>query len=213
MTLFKLAAYAWFISLLLLQGCASVPMASEQADRARKVFSPPTEGAVGLYIYRNSVIGQSIKQSVYLNGKEIGQTANKVYIYVEVAPGQHVLSTESEFGNNDLKISTLSGRLYFIEQVMKMGLFSGSSTLLQVGESEGQRAVRQCALALGNKPSTQMQQGKADSQSSERDIEPSPATPPARTYSREEPRVEEDDDNSKSVACDPRHRHLFFDCE
>ena len=83
---------------VLLSGCASVPMASKDLDKSAKAFTEPPHDRSGLYVYRDSFGGQALKKMVSIDGKAIGQTANKVYFYREIMPGAHTLSTESEFG-------------------------------------------------------------------------------------------------------------------
>lgn len=53
----------------LITGCASVPMASADRDAQLKRFSPPAGNNSGLYVYRNSFIGQALKKTVYLDKK------------------------------------------------------------------------------------------------------------------------------------------------
>ncbi|GLP95151.1 DUF2846 domain-containing protein [Paraferrimonas sedimenticola] len=131
----------------LMTGCASVPMASKDMDVASKQFNPPSDGKAGLYVYRNSFVGQALKKNVFLDGKMIGESANKVYFYQEIDAGKHTLSTESEFGDNAVSFDANPGQNYFFEQYIKMGVFVGGANLKQVEEAEGKAAVRQCRLA------------------------------------------------------------------
>lgn len=132
---------------LLLSACASVPMAPPDVDMQKKAFSPPTEGVAGIYIYRNSNIGGALAKSVYIDGKLIGETAPMVYFYKQVNAGQHKLSTESEFGENDLVLDTEAGKNYFVHQYMKFGLLVGGAGLEAVSEEEGKKGVLECKLA------------------------------------------------------------------
>ena len=97
-------------ALLLLGGCASVPMAPKEQDALRKAFPVPSDGMSGIYIFRDSSFGAALKKTIYIDKKPIGETAPNTYFYHEVAAGQHTLSTESEFSENDLKIDTVIGR-------------------------------------------------------------------------------------------------------
>ena len=135
--------------LAVLTGCASVPMASAEQNAASKSFATPTADHAGLYVYRDSFVGKALKKSVFLDGVEIGETANKVYLHRLISLGSHTLSTESEFGNNDVKFVADSGRNYFFEQSMKMGVFSGGASLTAVFEADGKRAVLDCEEAAG----------------------------------------------------------------
>ncbi len=134
----------------LITGCASVPMASVDEDNARKQFDAPPPGSSGIYIYRNTNLGGALKKDVYLNGKLIGETGPMTYFYTRVKSGQQVLSTESEFSNNDLTIQTESGKNYFVNQYIKMGLFVGGAGLETVPEKEGRNGVLECKLAKSN---------------------------------------------------------------
>ena len=135
------------VLLVYMAGCATVPMAPTADDQLRKQFSAPSEGKSGLYIYRNSNFGSALKKMLYLDEQEIGETAPMTYFYREVSPGQHKLSTQSEFGKNDLIIKTDQGMNYFVRQYIKMGVFVGGSNLELVQEEEGKKGVSECNLA------------------------------------------------------------------
>ena len=130
-----------------LAGCATVPMAPTADDQLRKQFSAPSEGTAGLYIYRNSNFGGALTKQLSLDGQLIGATAPMTYFYREVSPGQHTLSTQSEFSDNDLIIKTDQGMYYFVRQYIKMGVFVGGANLELVPEEEGKKGVSECNLA------------------------------------------------------------------
>lgn len=132
---------------LLASGCASVPMATDNRNAELQTFAAPPAGKAGLYVYRNSVVGQGIKRAVYLDGQLLGQTANKVYFYRELEPGRHELSTQSEFGSNDVAFNAQAGKHYFARQVIKVGLLSGRAGIEMVSEEEGRRNVLASRLA------------------------------------------------------------------
>jgi hypothetical protein len=138
---------AVIISVSLLIGCASVPMAPMEQDSALKAFSPPAADKAGLYIYRNCAIGKAVKKNVYVDGVLLGETANKVYFYKEITPGQHQISTESEFSENAITFQAVGGKNYFAEQYIKMGVFVGGANVKMVSEEEGMGEVRKCGLA------------------------------------------------------------------
>ena len=143
---------AWvLLAATYLTGCASVPMDSPEQDILMKEFAAPENGNAGLYIYRNSNFGGALKKNLYIDKEFIGESAPMTYFYQEVGPGEHTLSTESEFSDNDLKIQVESGQNYFVRQYIKMGLFVGGANLERVPESEGQSGVRECKLANSRK--------------------------------------------------------------
>lgn len=130
----------------LVTGCASVPMAPVEADTALKQFSSPSAGKAGLYIYRNSMAGQSLKKTVFFDGKLVGETANKVYFYKQITPGKHTLSTESEFSDNSTVLNAVAGKNHFFEQEIKLGMFVGGAKLTPVDEKTGMQNIKQCRL-------------------------------------------------------------------
>jgi hypothetical protein len=130
-----------------LTGCATVPMAPTADDQLRKEFSAPAEGKSGLYIYRNSHLGAALTKVIYIDEQIVGATAPMTYFYKDIPPGQHTLSTQSEFSNNDLIITAEPGLNYYVRQYMKMGVFVGGANLELVSEEEGRKGVSECKLA------------------------------------------------------------------
>jgi hypothetical protein len=135
------------ISSLHLTGCASVPMASVDTDKAKKEFSQPSDGKAGLYIYRNSSFGAALKKTISIDGSIIGESAPNTYFYKELEPGMHEVATESEFSDNKISIEFKKGVNYFIQQYIKFGAFVGGAGLKEVTEVEGKKGVLECKLA------------------------------------------------------------------
>ncbi|WP_027909480.1 DUF2846 domain-containing protein [Pseudomonas sp. URMO17WK12:I4] len=144
----KLMLGSALLASLVLTGCSSVPMAPAEQDASMKQFSAPAADKAGLYIYRNSFTGKTLKKSVSLDGKVLGETANKVYFYKEITPGQHVLSTESEFGENAVTFQAQAGKNYFARQYIKMGVLVGGAGIEMVDDAEGMKGVRDSKLAI-----------------------------------------------------------------
>jgi hypothetical protein len=126
----------------LLSACASVPMESKEVSNKAKSFAPPSEGNAGLYIFRDSTLGASLKKDIWVDGKCIGESAPNVFFYEEVKGDmEHKISTESEFSSNDFVIKTLSGENYFVRQYIKFGVFVGGANLELVDPADGKKAV------------------------------------------------------------------------
>ena len=133
---------------LLLAGCASVPMESTQKTSDAKQFLPPSEGKAGLYLYRYGSFGAALKKDIWLDGKCVGETARNTFFYEEVDAGiEHKISTESEFSPNDLMLKTDSGKLYFIQQYIKFGVFVGGAGLKLIDEKEAKKQIEELSLA------------------------------------------------------------------
>ena len=136
------------LSVLHFAGCATVPMQGKEESLKAKEFSQPEEGYSGLYLFRAGGMGTALKKDIWVNGKCIGETAPHMFFYEKVKSGQeYKISTESEFSPNDLLIKPESGKNYYIEQYMKMGLFVGGAGLELVSEEEGKRKISELELA------------------------------------------------------------------
>lgn len=122
-------------------------MASESQDASLKAFPAPSADKAGLYIYRNSLVGQALKKNVYIDGEFLGESANKVYFHREITPGEHVVSTESEFSDNAIKFIAEAGKNYFARQYIKLGLLVGGAGIEMVPEEEGKKNVLESGLA------------------------------------------------------------------
>jgi hypothetical protein len=138
--------------MIFLVSCASVKMASKEEDTTLKEFKLPPPDRAGLYIFRNSFLGQMLLRPLYVDGNLIGETANGVYFYLDLSPGKHFISTESEFGKNSVVFEAEGGKNYFAEQFIKMGIFSGGSDVEMVDEKVGMQQVLDCELAEQQNP-------------------------------------------------------------
>lgn len=122
-------------------------MATLEEDAIRKAFVAPSKGLSGIYIYRNSTFGSALKKSISINSVAVGQTAPMTYFYTEVEPGDQTISTESEFSDNNLVITTEPDKLYFVKQSIKLGVFIGGAKLTQVEDDVGKEGVLECDMA------------------------------------------------------------------
>ena len=137
------------LAIALLAGCASVPTQDERLTQQAKQFNEPSEGNAGLYIYRDGVLGGSLKKSLYLDDQCLGETAPKTFFYTELPAGKtYKVSTESEFSNNDMTLETIAGQKYYLQQYMKMGVFVGGANLREVDEAKAQKAIQGLKLAV-----------------------------------------------------------------
>lgn len=143
----KLISLTFVAALLVLSGCASVPMGDKKQDAALKNFTAKPDVA-GVYIYRNETIGAAVRMDVEVDGKPLGQTAAKTYFYTEVAPGKHTVTSKAE--NTDrLELDAQAGKLYYIWQEVKMGIMFARTKLHLVGDAEGKTGVIETQLAAG----------------------------------------------------------------
>lgn len=137
--------------LALMTGCASVNMAPEHQSLEAKEFNAPEEGKAGVYVFReDTVVGGAVKKDIWINGDCLGESAKGVFFYRQVEGDmEQEISTESEFSPNTLTLFTESGRNYFVQQYIKMGVFVGGANLELFDEKEGMAEVAKLDLAVG----------------------------------------------------------------
>lgn len=128
-----------------LVGCASVPMGDSNKNSELKTFNAKP-GVAGLYIYRNESIGAAVRMDVSVDGKVLGETAAKTYLYTELPPGKHTITSKSE-NTDSIEIETVGGKLYYVWQEVKMGLLYSRTKLHLVSEEEGRKGVLESNLA------------------------------------------------------------------
>lgn len=131
-----------------LAGCASVPMASLEKDAAAKTYAVSPNKA-NIYVYRNENFGAAIKMPVAIDGRLVGDTAAKTYLKVEVAPGNHTVTSKTE-NDASMTLQTDAGKNYFVWQEVKMGMWSARSQLQQVDDATGKAAIDECKLVEGS---------------------------------------------------------------
>ena len=134
--------------MVLLSGCASVPMASLERDAAAKTYQVQP-GKANIYVYRNENLGGAIKLTLLLDGKLVGDTGPKTYYLLEVEPGLHKLLSKAE-NDSLLELNTEAGRNYFVWQEVKMGLWQPRTLLQQVDDATGKAGVEECKRALAS---------------------------------------------------------------
>ena len=133
------------ILLFALMGCASVPMGDTKWDAYLKNFSSVPDKA-GLYVYRNELFGGAVKMDVELDGKPMGITVAKTYLYKELMPGKHTVASKAE-NSDSIELDAQPGKLYYIWQEAKMGILYARTKLHLVDEVMVQKGVNETKLA------------------------------------------------------------------
>ena len=128
-----------------LAGCASVPMASADADAKAKTFVAPSSGQANIYVYRNETFGAAIKMPLLLDNQSIGDTGPHTYAFRVVTPGKHTITSKTEKDVN-LDIDAQPGNTYYVWQEVKMGMFAARSDLHLVDEKTGENGVKECKM-------------------------------------------------------------------
>lgn len=144
----KLALFAIAITAMFFSGCSTVPLEPAEVSGKAKMFDLPADGKAGLYVYRDSFVGQALKKDVWIDNKCLGETAPDVFFYTNVEGNkEHKISTESEFSPNDLNLMTESGKNYFVRQYIKIGVFVGGAGLEVIEDEEAKKAISKLNMA------------------------------------------------------------------
>ena len=131
-------------SLLLLTACASAPMAVPERDSQAKQFAPAAGKAV-VYIYRNENFGGAVKIPISVNSRLIGDTVANSYFRLVLDPGSYAIQCKAE-KDSALTVQAEAGKVYFVWQEMKMGMWAAGCSMHLASDEEGRKAVLECKL-------------------------------------------------------------------
>lgn len=129
-----------------LTGCATVPMADDKQDAAAKSFTVAQDKAA-LYIFRNEGMGAGVKMDVLIDGAPVGQTAAHTFIYKEVTPGKHSITSKSE-NTDTIEVDAKPGTLTYVWQEVKMGVLYARTKLSVVSDFQGKKGVQESKLIV-----------------------------------------------------------------
>jgi hypothetical protein len=140
----SLFVVACLVSTLLVMGCA-VPMASHEADASAKTFKTDTSKA-NIYIYRNQTrLAAFVTMPVKIDNVSVGKTADMTYIFRQVNPGMHVITSKAD-NVTTLSLNTEAVRNYFVWQEIIRGMWGPTSQLHLVEDATGQADITKCNL-------------------------------------------------------------------
>lgn len=134
--------------LILLNGCASVPMASLEEDSIAKKYQVSNDKSM-IYLFRNENFGGALPLTVSIDEQIAGQTAPYTYFVWEVIPGEHLIKSFAEDVSSLLLVAQ-PGKAHFVRQEVKMGMWMARSQLYEVSEQDGRDAVNECKMAKSN---------------------------------------------------------------
>ncbi len=119
---------------------------SQQVDY--RSIKPP-EGKSLIYIVRPSIYGIAMKFDVFCNGKSMGTTKGKQFLFIILEPGEQIIMNKAE--NKDaITLKTEPNKTYFIKQKIKTGALSARSKLILLNPNEGREALMKCKLSKKN---------------------------------------------------------------
>ncbi|MDP2332106.1 MAG: hypothetical protein Q8M19_15570 [Reyranella sp.] len=136
-------------ALLLLAGCASVPLESAQEDARGKQFLSPPPDRGSLYVYRQGPMGAPVAIAVTLAGQPETPLAPDTFVWLEPAPGAIDVRCAGTDGGADTSVTVGPGETRFVEVAFRPGLMGSRCAVTEVAEAEGRAAVLASKRAVG----------------------------------------------------------------
>lgn len=137
------------LALLLLVGCATVPLDSAQEDARGKQFAPPPPDRGSLYVYRQGPMGAPVSLGVILAGRPETRLAQDTFVWLEPAPGAIEVGCAGTDGSADTVVNVGPGEMRFVEVAYRPGLMGSRCAVREVAEVEGRAAVLRGKRAAG----------------------------------------------------------------
>jgi hypothetical protein len=156
----RLAAALFGLSIMLMNGCASVPQGSAAMAQQALSFTPPP-GKAGFYVIRPyGYTGSVLLDEITFDSQECGSLANDTYLFGAVAPGEHTLlvSNANATPSEVVHFTAEAGKNYYFKVNVKsvivlLGLAPTRYQMVvdQIPETNGQKLVRQFKLTGDNR--------------------------------------------------------------
>ncbi len=144
----KLRSFVLLVIPLMLAACAFDSGGSSQppatVDRSGNSLRPDSKMA-GLCIFKEGVtVSAADSTQLNLDGKMVGLVAWNSYLYLNVTPGKHTLTS----GTSQIYLDLEAGQNYFVRQTPNLdGGEIGSSTLSIVPQDAGREEIKQMDLS------------------------------------------------------------------
>jgi len=139
------------VALAALTGCANLPSMDVMKAETASFQLPklPDEGKAMVYVVRPSMAGTVVRFNVFLDDQEaaseMGYNRGNQYIYFNVTPGTHKISSKAE-NWADTQISAAAGDVIFIQQEATMGIIMARNNISKIDEIPGKYHVKKLEL-------------------------------------------------------------------
>ena len=136
-----IVAWASGSALSLVAGCAiTTPAANAPGDAAPTSFQVAPDEA-GVYIIRSERVGGAIPIAVLIDGRHLGATVARSYLYAVVTPGFHTVDSLGDI-RNTLEVELKPGTITYLSQGVELAYLSSPRTRLRtVNEAQGREWV------------------------------------------------------------------------
>jgi len=98
-----------------------------------------------VFVYRPSSMGFAVKPKIKIDGNIVGVSEGKGFLYSDQSPGQHTVSTSTEWKHN-ATVYVSKGQPTFVRCSVFPGLLAAHIVPKQVEQAKGQREIQNCKL-------------------------------------------------------------------
>lgn len=133
----KLQLPLFVLTLGLFTGCASGPTYQEHASAMQPVSAENGR----IYIYRKSALGAAVQPEVRVDDNVVGKAKPKGFFYVDLPPGNHVISASTEAERN-LNLTLDTSEEKYVRLEIKMGAFVGHVKPVLVETAVGKEEIQ-----------------------------------------------------------------------
>ncbi len=131
---------------ILLSGCATVPIGTEAEKQTAASFTPPP-GMANVYIIRREAYeGAAILANASVDTQMVGGLQTGSFILRIVPPGQHTVSIFSNENQSSIPFNAEPDHNYFFDVKSEMGWVSARFSIHLMPEAEAKAAVSRCKI-------------------------------------------------------------------
>lgn len=105
---------------LLLPPCASVPMATAEANAQGKRFSP-TPGQAALYVYREGWFAPAVTMSLSVGQQWLGALSPDTWFRIDLYPGRYAMRCSSNGNSDEIEVHLRADQIRYVEMAARMG--------------------------------------------------------------------------------------------
>ena len=142
------AAGAAALFLFLAAGCATpsrLSVAESDSAAPKSLVVDAHEAAI--YIIRSERVGGAIPLEVLINGKRLGATVARSYLYAVVPPGTYTVESRGDI-RSTLEVEAKPGTITYVSQVVDLQYLTSPRTRLRVvHQSQGREWVMELKAA------------------------------------------------------------------
>lgn len=147
--------WRWIVAVIALAagltpGCAVVGRLhqSSRAQTERAMGLDPFGGKALVYVVRPSRDAGGIRMLVTCDGRALGTTRGRRFLYAMLDPGVHLFASSAEKSEpSELPIVLEAGKTYYFEQTPDEGFFRIGSRLRRLDDARGRARLLKCSLS------------------------------------------------------------------